>query len=98
MANSRAKIKCYHSAFASRRRARALAAYLPRQDHVDITTCRSFRFHNNKFDEITCKMDSKENPHPFKKYSTPPSFIFCTLVGEAKSTKRQMIDVAFITS
>jgi len=29
--------------------ARALAACLPRQDHVYSTTDKSFRFHNNKF-------------------------------------------------
>ena len=54
-------------AFASRRHARALAACLPRQDHVYITTDESFRFHNNEFDEMSCTLYSTENP----KYPTP---------------------------
>jgi len=36
--------------FASHRHARALAACVSRQDHDDLTTDESFRFHNNKFD------------------------------------------------
>jgi len=39
----------------------ALAAGLPRQDHVHSTTDESFRFHNKNFDEMRCKLDSTEN-------------------------------------
>ena len=53
-------------AFAFRSPARALAAALPRQDHVYQTTDESFRFHNKKFDEIRCKLDSTENPRSFE--------------------------------
>jgi len=47
--------------FASRRHAQALAAGLPHQDHVDINADESFHFHNNKLDEMPCKLDSIEN-------------------------------------
>jgi len=50
------------SALASRRHARALAAGLPRRNHVYIITNESFRFHNNELAEIRCKLDSTENP------------------------------------
>jgi len=50
----------------------ALAACLPRQDHVYKTTEESFRFHNQNFDKMRCKLDSTENPCSFKKYPTPP--------------------------
>jgi len=43
--------------------ARALAAGLLRQDHVCRTTDESFRFHNKKFDQMRCKLDSTENPN-----------------------------------
>jgi len=59
-------------AFAFRSPARALAAGLPRQDYVYSTTDESFRFHNQNFDEMCCKMDSTENPRSFDKYLTPP--------------------------
>ena len=59
-------------AFASRRHARALAACLPRQDHVYITTDESFRFHNNEFDEMCCKLDSTEELRSFEKCPTLP--------------------------
>jgi len=49
-----------------RRHALALAAGLPRHDHVHITTDESSRFHKNKFDEM---LDSTENPRSFKKYT-----------------------------
>jgi len=49
-----------------------LAAGLPREDHVYSTTDKSFRFHNKKFDELRCKLDSTENPRSFEKYPTPP--------------------------
>ena len=42
---------------------RALAAGLPRQDHVYRTTDEAFLFHNKKFDEMCCKLDSTENLH-----------------------------------
>jgi len=54
------------------------AAGLPHQDHVYITTdeLESFRFNNNELDEMSCKLDSTENPFSesfkFKKYPTPP--------------------------
>jgi len=64
------KIISYRSAFAFRSPARALAAGLPSQDHVYKTTDESFRFHNKKFDEIRCKLDSTENPRSFEKYPT----------------------------
>jgi len=51
---------------------RALAADLPRQDHVYKTTDESFLFHNKNFDEMRCKLDSTENPRSFEKYPTPP--------------------------
>jgi len=57
---------------ASRRHVPALAACLPRQNHVCITTGALFRFHKNKFDEMPCKPNSTENPRSFEKYPTPP--------------------------
>ena len=76
MANSLVKTNFEPSAFASRRYTRALAVGLPCQDHVYITifcaTDESFRFHNNKFDEMRCKLYSIENPRSFEKYPTPP--------------------------
>jgi len=45
-------------------------ACLPRQDHVYTATDESLRFHNNKFDEMPCKLDSTENLRPFEKYPT----------------------------
>jgi len=79
MADSHAKMKCWRSVFASYRDARALAAYLLRQDHVYITTDELFRFHNNKFDEMPCKLDSTENVRSLPKYPTPPETmnLFC---------------------
>ena len=49
----------------------ALAAGLPRQDHLYTITHESFRFHNKNFDEMRCKLDSTENLRSFKKYLTP---------------------------
>ena len=49
--------------------ARALAAGLPRQDSYR-TNDELFRFHNKKFDEMRCELDSTENPRSFEKY--PP--------------------------
>jgi len=37
------------------------------------TTDESFRFHNNNFDEMRCKLDSIENPRSFEKYPNPTS-------------------------
>jgi len=51
--------------------ARALAAGLPRQDHVYSTADESFRVHNKKIDEMRCKLDSTENPRNTP--ATPPS-------------------------
>ena len=64
------------SAFAFRSPARALAAGLTRQDHVYKTTDELFRFHNQNFDEMRCKLDSTENSRLFEKYPTPP-YSFC---------------------
>ena len=50
----------------------ALAACLPRQDHVYITTDKLFYFYNDEFDEIPYKPDSTENQRLFEKYSTAP--------------------------
>ena len=41
--------------------ARALAAGLPRQDHVYKTTNESFCFHNKNSNKMRCKLDSTEN-------------------------------------
>jgi len=62
----------WRSAFAFRSLARALAAGLPRQDHVYKTTDKSFRFYHKKFDEMRCKLDSTENLRSFGKDQTPP--------------------------
>jgi len=58
------------SAFAFCSPARALAAGLPRQDHVSKTTDESFRFHNKKFDEMRCELYSTENLRSLEKYPT----------------------------
>jgi len=58
------------SAFAFRSHARALAAGLPRQDHVYRTTDKSFGFHNKKIDEMRRKLDFTDNPRSFEKYPT----------------------------
>jgi len=39
---------------------RAVAAGLPRQDHVRITANHFVRFHNDEFDKMLCKLDSTE--------------------------------------
>jgi len=66
------KIIFWRPAFAFRSPARALAAGLPRQDHVYRTIDESFRFHNIKIDEMRCKLDSTENLRSFEKHPTPP--------------------------
>jgi len=43
----------------------ALAACLARQHHVLITTDELFRFRNNEFDKIRCKLDSTESLRSF---------------------------------
>jgi len=45
------------------------------------TTDESFHFHNKKFDEIRCKLDSTENPRSFEKYPTPPYVEMKRFVG-----------------
>jgi len=72
--------------FAFRSPARALAAGLPRQDHVYKTTNELFRLHNKNFDEIRCKLDSIENPRSFEKHPTPPQK---PDVGDATRTAEQ---------
>ena len=64
-------IKCYCSAFASRNPARALAAALPRQDHVSITTDHFVHFHKDEFDEMLCKPDSNEYARSFRTKPKP---------------------------
>jgi len=49
--------------FASRSNAQALAAGLPRQDHLSITIGNLFRFHNNEFDEMPCKLDVTDSEY-----------------------------------
>jgi len=73
-ANSHGKMISQRLAFASRRYARMLAACLPHQGHVVITTDpgQLIRFHNIKFNEMPCKPDSTENLHWFEKYRTVP--------------------------
>jgi len=68
MADLLVKIFSLRSAFASHRHARGLAAGLPRQDHIYITTDKSFHFHINKLDEVPCNVDSTE----IGKYPTSP--------------------------
>jgi len=70
MANSLVMV-FQRSAFACRRQARALAAGLPRRNHAYIATDESFRFHNNKIDEMTRKLDLTENPLWFEKCPNP---------------------------
>jgi len=55
------------STFPSRSPARALAAGLPHQDHISITTDELYCFHNDEFDELPCKLDSTENLRSFEK-------------------------------
>jgi len=49
----------------------ALAAGVPRQEHVYITTNELFRLPQNQFDEMPFKLDSTENPRSSKKYQNP---------------------------
>jgi len=83
---------CKRSAFASL--ALALAAGLPRQDHVYFTTNESFRFQNKKFHEMRFKLDFTENPRSFEKYpiqrhSNPTRnyFSFLVILGLSFVTK-----------
>jgi len=39
---------------------RAVAAGLPRQDHVRITANHFVRVHNDEFDKMLCKLESTE--------------------------------------
>ena len=39
--------------------------------YVYITNNETFRFHNNEFDEMSCKLDSTENPRSFGETSNP---------------------------
>jgi len=45
-----------------------LAAGLPHQDHVWITTDRLVRFHKKEFDEVPCQLDFTGIPCSFEKY------------------------------
>ena len=64
------KNKFYRLAFAYRDHVGALAAGLTHQDRIWITTTNLFRFHNNEFNEIPCKLDSTEYVQSFRKYRT----------------------------
>ena len=57
--------------FASRSPAKHWPHVLQSQDHFYITPYKVFRFRNNKFNEMPCKLDSTENPRSFQKYPTP---------------------------
>jgi len=57
------------------RHAGALAACLPLQGHVYITTDQSLRFHHDNFDEMHCKVDSTATPRSFDKHPTPTQVI-----------------------
>jgi len=46
---------------------RALAAGLPRQNHVYSTTDESLRFHNKTIDEMRWNLDSTDNPRSIQK-------------------------------
>ena len=52
--------------------ARALAAGLPHQDHVWITTGQLVRCHKNVFDKMLCKLDSTEYARSFEPNPTLP--------------------------
>ena len=43
-----------------------MAAGLPRQDDVWITTKKLARFHKNEFDKMLCKLDSSEHARSFE--------------------------------
>jgi len=49
-----------------------MAAGLPRQDHVEITTQQLVRFHKNKSDEMLCKVDSSKHARSFEQNPTLP--------------------------
>jgi len=49
-----------------------MAAGLPRQDHVGITTEQLVRFHKNEFDEMMCKLGSSEYARSFEQNPTLP--------------------------
>jgi len=51
---------------------RALAVSLPRQDHVEISTKPSIRFHKNEFDGMLCKLDFAEYARSFEPNPTLP--------------------------
>ena len=75
-------------AFASHRYARALAAGLPRQDHVYITNDELFRFHKIEIDEMPCNLDPNENPRLFETYPTPPC-----LKGGPESLEKEINEI-----
>ena len=70
------QIECKCSALAPCSHAPTLAACLPRQDHVCVTTDELVRFHKNECDAMPCKLDSTENPRSFEKYPTLPEHKF----------------------
>jgi len=49
-----------------------LSCQTPQFCYKNSTTDESFRFHNQRFDEMRCKLDSTENPRSFEKYPIPP--------------------------
>ena len=61
---------------------RARAAILERWPQIDriwITIEQMFRFHEDEFDEMHCKLEPTENPRSF---DTHPSFFLPFLVGQ----------------
>jgi len=52
------------------RHARALAAGLPRQNHVYITTEQLIRFHKNELDEMLFRLDSTQYARAFQRNPT----------------------------
>jgi len=59
------------------------------QDHVGISTNNLFRFHNNEFDEILCKLDSTEYARSFRKYPTLPN----PLTGKEKTHDLRILEL-----
>jgi len=52
--------------------ARAMAAGLPRQDDVCVTSKQLVRFHTNELDEMLCKLNSNEYELSCEQNSTLP--------------------------
>ena len=83
MANSYGKIKCQRSAFASRN-SQAMAAGLPRQVHVWITTKQLVRFNKNQFDEIFCKLDTSKKAAGVCSFEQKPTLLLKVDLNHSK--------------